>query len=103
MRITGVVSAASLYLFGLTYLASPHIGLNISSASIATAFGALPLAAKAIMKFLVAWPVAFHCFNGLRHLTWDNAKLITNVQVMRTGWAVVGVTTLGALLLALYG
>lgn len=102
MRVTGVAYAGILYIFGLTYVASPYLGLNMTSTSMAAAFGALPFAVKAVTKFVVAWPFAFHCFNALRHLTWDNARLITNSQVMRTGWAVVGATTLSSLYLAFF-
>lgn len=102
MRITGVAYAGSLYIFGLTYVASPYIGLNMTSTSIAAAFGALHFAVKAVTKFVVAWPFVFHCLNALRHLTWDNARLITNSQVMKTGWAVVGLSALSSLYLAVF-
>ena len=101
-RITGVLLSGSLYVFGITYFASPYLGWDLSSASMAAAFGALPVAVKVAAKFCIAWPFAFHCFNGLRHLTWDTGRMITNRQVVKTGWIAVGATTLSAIALAVF-
>lgn len=54
MRITGVALSASLYLFGAFYLASPHLGLDLSSSAIAAAFGNLPAAVRYPIKFMVS-------------------------------------------------
>jgi succinate dehydrogenase (ubiquinone) cytochrome b560 subunit len=96
MRITGVAYSGTLYLFGIAYLASPYLGWDLSSATIAAAFGSLPWVAKSLIKFAVAWPVVLHCINGVRHLTWDTARGFNNSFIMKTGWAAVGVTTLSA-------
>jgi succinate dehydrogenase (ubiquinone) cytochrome b560 subunit len=66
----------------------------------AAAFGAWPVIAKVAAKFTLAFPFAFHSFNGLRHLSWDMGKTFKNAQVVRTGWAVVGVSGVTALGLA---
>lgn len=102
MRITGILLSGSFYIFGFAYLASPHLGWELSSASMAAAFGALPFAAKVTAKFALAWPFAFHFFNGLRYLTWDTARAMTNMQVKKTGWLAVGVATISALVLAVH-
>ncbi|KAG9652713.1 hypothetical protein KCU64_g8280, partial [Aureobasidium melanogenum] len=94
MRITGVTYSGSLYLFGLAYLVSPYLGWDLSSANIAAAFASLPEGAKSIIKFAVAWPIVLHSFNGMRHLTWDRAKGFNNSFIQKTGWAVIGATTL---------
>jgi succinate dehydrogenase (ubiquinone) cytochrome b560 subunit len=39
--------------------------------------------------------------NGIRHLIWDTATMIKNKQVQQTGWAVVGLSVISALGLAL--
>jgi succinate dehydrogenase (ubiquinone) cytochrome b560 subunit len=94
MRITGVAYSGSFYIFGIAYLISPYLGWDLSSATIAAAFGSLPWAAKSFIKFAVAWPVVLHCINGVRHLTWDTARGFNNSFIIKTGWAAVGVTTL---------
>ncbi|KAL1302976.1 hypothetical protein AAFC00_003293 [Neodothiora populina] len=99
-RITGITLSAPLYLFSLAYLAAPAFGWHLESASIAAAFGAWPVAAKFLTKFIIAMPFTFHSFNGLRHLAWDVTVGITNKQVQITGWSVVALTTLSSALLA---
>jgi succinate dehydrogenase (ubiquinone) cytochrome b560 subunit len=61
----------------------------------------LPFAAKFIVKAGLALPVTFHSFNGLRHLVWDLGRAMTNQQVIKTGWSVVGLSVTAAVLLAL--
>ena len=60
-----------MYIFGAAYLASPLFGWHLDVASVAAAFGALPVAVKMGIKGFIAFPFAFHSINGLRHLTWD--------------------------------
>jgi succinate dehydrogenase (ubiquinone) cytochrome b560 subunit len=57
---------------GAAYLIFPAIGWGFDAASLAAAFGTLPLLAKVGIKSFVAFPFAFHALNGLRHLTWDS-------------------------------
>ena len=99
-RITGIVLSGSLYLFATGYLVSPLLGWHLESASIAAAFGALPLIAKVLLKGTLALPFTFHSLNGLRHLTWDLGRALTNQQVIKTGWTVVGLSVASALALA---
>lgn len=99
-RITGVALSGGLYLFATAYLASPLFGWHLESASLAAAFGSLPLFAKATCKGLVAFPFAYHSLNGLRHLMWDAGRGFTNQQVIKTGWTVVGLSVASALFLA---
>nr|BAS04498.1 succinate dehydrogenase complex, subunit C, integral membrane protein [Trichophyton mentagrophytes] len=100
-RITGAILSGGLYIFASAYLVSPLLGWHLESASLAAAFAALPIAAKVGMKFTMALPFTFHCFNGVRHLVWDLGKQLTNQQVTTTGWTVVGLTLTSALALAL--
>ncbi|KAK2779099.1 hypothetical protein FQN53_001535 [Emmonsiellopsis sp. PD_33] len=101
-RITGVILAGSMYIFATGYLLSPLMGWHLESASLAAAFGALPIAAKLGLKFTAALPFTFHGFNGVRHLVWDTASQFSNKQVIRTGWTVVGLTVSSALALAFW-
>ncbi|KAL1970887.1 hypothetical protein VTN77DRAFT_2721 [Rasamsonia byssochlamydoides] len=100
-RITGSLASGGLYVFATAYLAAPLFGWHLESASIAAAFGALPLAAKFAIKLGLALPVTFHSFNGVRHLVWDLGRQFTNKQVIRTGWTVVGLSVTTAVLFAL--
>ncbi|KAL2866244.1 succinate dehydrogenase cytochrome b560 subunit [Aspergillus lucknowensis] len=100
-RITGLMLSGPLYLWATAYLASPLLGWHLESASMAAAFGALPLLAKVGLKGFFAWPFTYHCLNGLRHLMWDLGRGITNKQVIQTGWTVVGASAAAALFLAL--
>ncbi|OXV12093.1 hypothetical protein Egran_00145 [Elaphomyces granulatus] len=100
-RVTGAALSGGLYVFATAYLVAPLLGWHLESASLAAAFGALPLAAKLIVKLGVALPFTFHSFNGVRHLIWDLGRNLTNKQVITSGWTVVGLSVTSALLLAL--
>ncbi len=99
-RITGLTVAVPFYLFSLTYLASPLLGLHLDSATLASAFGALPVAAKVGLKFAAALPFTFHSFNGIRHIIWDTGRAFNNQTVINTGWVAIGSSLLAALYLA---
>ncbi|KAF2725116.1 mitochondrial succinate dehydrogenase subunit C [Polychaeton citri CBS 116435] len=100
-RITGCILSGTFYIFGAAYLIAPVVGWHLETASIAAAVAAWPLAVKFLAKSFFALPFTFHTFNGIRHLTWDTATMIRNKQVNITGWAVVGLSVVSALGLAL--
>lgn len=93
--------SGALYVFGTAYLAAPLFGWHLGSVNIAPKFGTLPRAAKVVAKFVLAWPFAFHDFNGLRYLVWDTGRQLSTAQVNRTGLVVLGVSTAAALVLAM--
>ena len=98
MRITGGGFSAALYGYALAYLAAPLTGWHLETASLAAAFGALPLAVKGGFKFLLAWPFVFHAFNGVNFLLKDIRVGYKKVDIIRYGWAVWAaslVTSLG--------
>ena len=99
-RITGSVLSGGLYVFALAYLVAPLFGWHLESAVLAASFGSLPVAVKVAFKSLVALPFTFHSFNGVRHLVWDVGVGFANKTVMRSGWAVVGLSVASALGLA---
>lgn len=97
-RITGGGLSAAMYAYLATYLAAPLLGWHVESASLAAAFGALPLAAKGGIKFLVAWPFAFHVVNGTRHLAYDLGYGFAKKDIKNWGWGIWG----ASLVLGLY-
>jgi succinate dehydrogenase (ubiquinone) cytochrome b560 subunit len=99
-RLTGSILSGGFYVFGAAYLVSPLFGWHLDSASLAAAFGSLPVLAKVGLKGLVAFPFTFHSFNGIRHLVWDLGKEFSNKAVIRSGWTVVGISAVSALYLA---
>lgn len=48
-------------------------------------------------KFIMAWPFAFHFANGIRHLSWDTASGLDLDTVYKTGWTVLGVSTIASI------
>ncbi|KAK8058412.1 succinate dehydrogenase cytochrome b560 subunit protein [Apiospora phragmitis] len=80
----------------------PLFGWHIDSASMAAAFGSLPVAAKGAAKFLLAWPFAFHGINSCRHLTWDTAKGFSKKSVHSGGYAILGASVVSALGMVLF-
>lgn len=99
-RVTGLTVAVPFYLFGLFYLASPLLNISMDSASLAAAFGGLPVLAKVGLKFAASLPFTFHSFNGIRHLIWDTGRGFKNQVVIRTGWIGIGLSVVSALYLA---
>ncbi|KAK5166031.1 cytochrome b subunit of succinate dehydrogenase, Sdh3p [Saxophila tyrrhenica] len=98
-RITGCLLSGGFYIFGSAYLIAPYVGWDLSIGSIVATVAAWPTPVKALVKAAVAWPFVFHCLNGLRHLTWDTSNMMTNKKVQASGWVVVGLTTVGTLIL----
>ena len=90
-------------------------GWHLDVASMAAAFGSLPVAAKFGIKTVIAFPFTYHSLNGLRHLAWDTGScnkitlfrellmiiVLSNKQVIVTGWAVVGLSSVTAIALAM--
>ncbi|KAK4095814.1 cytochrome b560 subunit of succinate dehydrogenase [Parathielavia hyrcaniae] len=102
MRFTGAAFSGSLYTFSAAYLVAPLAGWHLESASLAAAFGALPFVAKGALKFLAAWPFAFHAVNGVRHLLFDYGVGFGRRTIVKTGWYVWGASMVGGLYLAFF-
>lgn len=99
-RITGSLLSGTFYCFGAAYLVSPFFGWHLDSASLAAAFGSLPVAVKVAAKFALAFPLTFHAVNGVGHLVWDMGKRFETRQIVRQGWTVVAVSVVSAVYLA---
>ncbi|KAI5854300.1 hypothetical protein BZA05DRAFT_393803 [Tricharina praecox] len=101
-RISGVMLAGTVYLFGIGYAVSPWVGGHMESASMVATMAALPLAVKLAIKGTLAAPFAFHAFNGVRHLTWDTARELSLKGVYRTGYAVLAVSAVSTVYLTFF-
>ena len=93
--------SGGFYIYGTAYLLAPYAGWHLESAAMAASFAAWPAALAFAAKLGIALPFTFHSFNGIRHLVWDTASMITNQKVNASGWAVVGVSVASALGLAM--
>ncbi|KAJ3077198.1 cytochrome b subunit of succinate dehydrogenase, Sdh3p [Podochytrium sp. JEL0797] len=85
-RITGAAVGAALYGGAIWYLVCPF-----TSATAAAYIASFPWIVKFVAKSALALPLAFHSFNGLRHLMWDTASKygLSLTGVYSTGYAVV--------------
>ncbi|KAF9877138.1 hypothetical protein CkaCkLH20_05404 [Colletotrichum karsti] len=99
-RITGGGLSAAFYVYFGTYLVAPLLGWHVESASLVSAAAAAPVAVKAALKFLVAWPFTFHFFNGIRHLTYDFALGFAKPEIVKWGWVIWTSSLVSALGLA---
>ncbi|KAL1582094.1 hypothetical protein WHR41_09174 [Cladosporium halotolerans] len=95
-RLTGLALSGTLYLFPMVYLTSPSLGFEVSATSVAAAVGGMSPWVKMPVKFVISWVFAFHGFNALRFLAWKSAWGITNRQVARSGWVIIGASIAGA-------
>lgn len=87
----------SLYAYSLAYLAAPLAGWHLESATLAASAATLPVAVKVVGKFLIAWPVLFHSFNGTRHLVWDLAIGFKKSTIKKGGWVLWAASLVSAL------
>lgn len=90
-----------MYLFGFFYLLSPTLGIDMSSAALASVFASWPVIVQAATKFVVAFPFTLHIFGSLRYVAFTFAKGIkSNANVVRVGWTVLTLAVTTALGLA---
>jgi succinate dehydrogenase (ubiquinone) cytochrome b560 subunit len=101
-RLTSILLSGPLYLFAIAYLAAPAFGWSLTSATLAAGFAKWPFALKVAAKAIAALPFTFHSIQGLRHLAWDTGRQLTNLQVIRTGQAAIGLTAVLTLALAFF-
>jgi succinate dehydrogenase (ubiquinone) cytochrome b560 subunit len=101
-RITGSVLSGAFYCFGAAYLVSPLFGWHLDTATIAAAFGSMPVAAKVAAKFAMAFPFTFHGINGVGHLVWDTGRGFARKQIVSRGWSILGLSFVSAVYLAVW-
>lgn len=95
-RNTAILMSGTMYLFGFSYLVLPFLGVPFGSAELVSWFGALPVAVKAMIKWIYGFSFSFHFAHGLRHLIWDTGAMFTNAQVLYTVYVALGIGALGA-------
>lgn len=100
-RITGILLSGSLYACFTFYLAAPSLGIHFDTAAMVAAFGSLPVAAKAGLKFLISMPFTWHSFNGVKHLIWDSGRFLSKYGSARMTWLVLGCSTTTSLALTI--
>ncbi len=91
-RITGIAMLLAALLIVWWFLAassSPEY-FALADAVITSWFGDL-------VMFLSLWALWYHTLAGLRHLIWDNAKMLELSTALKTGWAII----IGSVLLTL--
>ncbi|MGD9865110.1 MAG: succinate dehydrogenase, cytochrome b556 subunit [Pseudodonghicola sp.] len=91
-RITGIAMLLAALLIVWWFLAastSPEY-FAMADAVITSWFGDL-------VMFLSLWALWYHTLAGLRHLIWDNAKMLELSTALKTGWAII----IGSVLLTL--
>ncbi|KPP78543.1 mitochondrial succinate dehydrogenase cytochrome b560 subunit-like [Scleropages formosus] len=96
-RGTGIGLSTGISLFAVGALALPgdfahYLGL-VQSLSLGPAI-------IASAKFVLAFPVMYHTFNGIRHLLWDVGKGFKIPQVYRSGYIVIALSLLSSVALA---
>lgn len=95
--------AGAFYAVTVGYAAAGLTSFHFDSALIVSTFTSLPTYLQVGAKAVMAYPFAFHAFNGIRHLVWDLGKELSIKGVIRTGWTVVAATAVfGSYLAFLY-
>ncbi|KAK7159665.1 hypothetical protein R3I94_005868 [Phoxinus phoxinus] len=96
-RGTGVGLSSGISAFALAALVLPESYPYYLDLIHSMSFGPQFLA---FSKFALAFPVAFHTFNGVRHLIWDVGKGFKIPEVYRSGYVVIALTVLASIGLA---
>ncbi|CAG0918601.1 unnamed protein product [Notodromas monacha] len=95
-RVTGT-GYSSLYYLSVIGV----VGLAPSFPALIESIQSLHLDPNLILatKFVLTWPVMYHMFNGLRHLAWDAGAGFDLPMVYKSGFFVLGLTTIVTLFL----
>eukprot|EP00088_Acartia_fossae_P027653 TRINITY_DN283_c0_g1_i1.p1 TRINITY_DN283_c0_g1~~TRINITY_DN283_c0_g1_i1.p1 ORF type:complete len:173 (-),score=49.82 TRINITY_DN283_c0_g1_i1:177-695(-) len=97
-RATGLAQSAFLSGFAVAAMTLPGTFPMWLSAIQDLHIGA-PLIFMA--KVVLAWPITYHLFNGVRHLAWDMGMGFKIADLYKSGWTVVTLSVLFAVALAL--
>ena len=94
-RITGngLILGSLMIVWWLLAAATSEAYFAVANAVVTSWFGDLVL-------FLSLWALWFHTLAGVRHLIWDEARLLDLKSAEMLGWAVIGGSVLLTLLTA---
>jgi len=96
-RMTGIALTGYAAILGLGCLVLPndfsHYISLIESLQLSTP-------TLVLAKFVLAFPATYHTVNGVRHLFWDLGQFLTIKEVYTTGYAMLGISTVFAAILA---
>ncbi|KAL7842463.1 hypothetical protein SRHO_G00241520 [Serrasalmus rhombeus] len=95
-RGTGIALSGGISAFALAALVLPGSFPYYLDLIHSLSFGPALITAS---KFAVSFPVAFHTFNGIRHLSWDVGKGLKIPEVYRSGYIVITLSILTSLAL----
>ncbi|KIW88122.1 succinate dehydrogenase, cytochrome b556 subunit [Cladophialophora bantiana CBS 173.52] len=95
MRNCAILLTGPIYIFGAAYVISPLLGWHLDTESLVAWFSALPVGARLAVKGVWGFAFCFHVVHGLRHLIWDTGMMLSNRQVMVSGWIGLGISALG--------
>ncbi|GMK53904.1 hypothetical protein CspeluHIS016_0104900 [Cutaneotrichosporon spelunceum] len=100
-RLTGIAVAGVFYVGALAFAVHPWFPAMDSTHAVEFVHN-LPAWAKVTGKLLLAAPLSFHTFNGVRHLMWDVGKGLTLNGVYKSGYAVLAATAISTIYLAFF-
>ncbi|XP_076837884.1 succinate dehydrogenase cytochrome b560 subunit, mitochondrial [Brachyhypopomus gauderio] len=90
-RGTGIALSGGVSAFALSALLLPGSFPDYLDLLHGLAFGPALITAS---KFALSFPLAYHAFNGIRHLTWDAGKGFKVSQIHGSGYAVIALSLL---------
>ncbi|XP_030630248.1 succinate dehydrogenase cytochrome b560 subunit, mitochondrial [Chanos chanos] len=96
-RGTGVGLSAGISAFAIAALVLPGDYPQYLDMIHSWSFGPALITAT---KFALAFPVAYHTYNGIRHLIWDVGKGFKIPEVYRSGYVVIALSVLTSVALA---
>lgn len=97
-RGTGCALSVAVWGLGLAALTSPQDIANYASVIEGLQLSTGTLTA---LKFMIAYPLAFHSANGVRHLLWDTGRFLKIKEVYSSGYVMLGVSFVLAGILAM--
>ncbi|XP_022521276.2 succinate dehydrogenase cytochrome b560 subunit, mitochondrial [Astyanax mexicanus] len=95
-RGTGVALSGGISVFAVAALVLPGSFPHYLDLIHSLSFGP---ALITLSKFALSFPVAYHTFNGIRHLVWDAGKGLKIPEVYGSGYTVIALTLLTSLAL----
>ncbi|XP_063698133.1 succinate dehydrogenase cytochrome b560 subunit, mitochondrial-like [Culicoides brevitarsis] len=96
-RFAGIALTGWAAILGYGCLLMPHDASHYISALEACQLSSASLFA---MKFVLAFPLAYHTCNGIRHFCWDYGKFLTMKEVYATGYIMLASAVVTSIIMA---